>query len=480
MKKKSLSLILAVVAFVCLLGVYFILQNRESANTPEPEPTETPSEYFYLTDRTKDELVSFTLEGQNETLNFSQREDESNAKVWYIEEYSDALLSTYTVNNLATSAYTLSTDTKLMDEPASLTEYGLDPPRATLTSKFSDGTESAVHVGNLAPTGDYYYAMTENDPALYLLYKYTGDRLFYQLKDVLDLTLPAINTEALTYTYIHEEGKPEIEIDFSGTEEEKQKDIESFGAVVLTMFKPYAGREIYASNLVEFILKGIDSISASELVEYSTEDFSQYGLDNPKLDIWLKDTANELHILVGDDTGNGTNYCKLADQDMVFTVKSDTFKNFYNINVNGFIERFVALVNIVNVTSVEIRSEEANYDIHLTHTKDEEDYDIIIPEIDGQEVQELAFKTFYSSMIGLAYDTEIPIYTPDGDPDVTITYYLNNGQEPVVTQYYGYNSNFFAVKKADYDIQFVVSRQNMDLMFKNMVKLLAGELDREY
>lgn len=483
MKKNTVSLLLAIVVLGCLLGVYFYLQNNESSNPPEAEPTAEAEQYFYLVERSKDELVSFSLTGPNGTFNFLQKlNEEDGSSSWYIEEYSDAAFAAYAISGLATSAYTLSTDTKLMDEkPENLGDYGLENPRVTLTSKFSDGSESNVYVGNIVPTGDYYYAMRDDDPALYLIYKYTGDRFFYGLEDFLDLSLTKISTETLTYAYIHEKDKPEILLDYMGTEEEKNNELTNYGAIVLTMFKPYEGREVYVTNLSEFILKGIDEIFVSELIEYEAEDFNQYGLDDPGLEILLKDAAGgELHIYVGDDTGNGTNYCRLADSNMVFTVTGDTFKNFYDVNVFSFTERFVALVNIVNVSDIEIRSEEASFDISLTHTKDEEDYDVIIPVVDGQEVQELAFKTYYQSLIGLSYDTEIPVFTPDGEPDITITYYLNDGQEPVVAKYYRYNSNFYAVKKGDFDIQFVVSKQSMDIMLNNKVKLLAGELDREY
>jgi hypothetical protein len=304
--------------------------------------------------------------------------------------------------------------------------------------------------------------------------------------------------------------------------------MEQYGAVTLHMVQPYKGWELYGSNFTTNVLDGMNGISIGDMIDIQPDDYAKYGLDDPSLIVWLKDLTAEIHLEIGNDADesdvvNGEDgktyaYVKFFDRPYVYLMDKSYLTTLYNINPFGFTMRFVALQNIDDVDSFTIKSASKSYEAVLNHeviyvtatptptftptptpdpdapeTSDEapalEDPNtspaptpmpekLIHPTVSGQEVQEDAFRTFYQAVIGLSYDTSIDTFTPTGLPDITISYHLNNGEPDVVTEYYKYNNDFYAVRKDGGVIQFVVGKQYVDAMLKSAEDLLAGELDK--
>ncbi|MDR2650665.1 MAG: DUF4340 domain-containing protein [Clostridiales bacterium] len=465
--------------------------NSPSSAPPASSPTPTPN-------------ISFTVSG-----------------------FEDAVIDKTVVDNMARMAYSLDAAEKVADngDPKA---FRLDPPDGEINIKYTDGTEKTVYVGMQSPAKDYYYIMVKGDPAVYMVYSTTGERAFYGMDKILSKALTAVTADTLQYVYVKQKDKDAIEFAYDGEPEELAAAIEQYGAVTLYMVQPYKGWELYNSNFKTYVLDGMDGINIGGLVEARPEDYAAYGLDDPSLTVWLKDAAAEIHLEIGDDADradvtdadeNKTYvYVKFYDRPSVYVMDKSYLTTLYDINPFGFTMRFVSLHNIDDVVSFTIKSVSRNYDAVLNHeliyvtatpaptftptpTPDpdvpapsdtapaSEDANtspaptptpekLIHPRVNGQEVQDKAFRTFYQAVIGLSYDTGIDTFTPTGLPEITISYKLNNGEPDVVTRYYKYNNDFYAVRKDDDPIQFVVGKQYVDAMFKSAEDLLAGKLDK--
>lgn len=476
-----------------LCGAYFWINHSNTQKelaAAESEPQASESESLALIQKEETDLESITYQANGNEIVLLPITEKSTSEAltdritWVIEDYDDVSLNSNKMSDMARIMFSMTAAKVLMDKGENLSEYGLQPPLTTVVGKYKDGSSTILNIGVKTPAKDYYYATIEGDPAIYLLYTSVGDRANYGFNDVIDKTLPEINSDFLQYAYIHSTGNPEIEFDFKGSEAEKNADLETYGVIALTMMKPYEGREMYLSNFQTSFMEPLGTLSLGDLVDASPSDLAPYGLDDPEGILRLKDNENELHLLFGDKADDDNVYVKYADRPSVFLMRQSALQTIQKVDVFKFINRFVALTFIDNCDKIEITGQGTTYVALLNHetippeTEEDEEDTIIKPTINGQEVQEKAFKTYYQSLIGISYDTEIETYVPDTDPVVTITYTMNNGEPPAVARYYEYNKDFYAVQEYDYDIHFVVSKQTVDLMYRSMADLMEGKLNR--
>jgi hypothetical protein len=516
-----------------LTGAYFFLGKTESS---EAEATEAPSKSVTLLKKDAWEVESVTFDMGEEKLTLlpvvlpthtpvptaapdpeataapTPAQDNSPTPKptptpeieWRIENHETAPINTTTVNDMARLGFSLTAAEKIADS-GDVKEFGLDQPRGRITALYTDGSSEIINVGVQTPAKDYYYAMREGDPAIYMIYTTTGERIFKNLGDLLDTTIPALTADTLEYVLIKQKGKDPIEFDYLGTEEEKTADIEQFGAFVINMVQPFKGWELYATNFQTNVIDKLTGMTIDNLEDANPTDYARYGLDDPELEFWIKDSAGEIHLLVGSEKESGVVYVKYPDYPYVFSMKKSGLAALYDVNIFGFTQRFIALQNIDNIESGTVKSVAANYEFEINHklvpvtatptptpdpavtpTPAAENPEPlptpapkkeIHPTFNGQSVQDEAFRNFYQILIGLSYDSAISDFTKSGDPVVTINYVLNTGDPDVTVKFHEYNNDFYAVEKDEEPIRFVIGKQYVNNMFQSAIDLLAGKLD---
>ena len=489
MRKQLKTVIIAVVLFGLLLGAYFFAQYVNRANEPEEAAEPEPTENLRLLERPKEDLLSVTFSSDFEEMVFLPKIDERYNRVeWYIEGYEDLSLETSTMDSMVTPVYYFSPIEKLDPTDDNLAEFGIDKPSVTVTGKYKDGSEEIVYIGKIAPSGDYYYAKLDGTPGVYLLYSITGDRFFNTANDLVKKDIPGVYIDSLLYAYFYQKDTYELEVGYTGSDDEMKKDLESYGMVSLSILKPYPGRDLYYSNLSTNLLEHLESLSFKEVADTFPEDLSVYGLDDPEIIIHLIDSEEDVyHMMIGADTEDGEySYAMLADRPVVYTISKSMLEPFYDVNILKMVDKFVALVNIVNCDEIFIDSKDRgrshhialNHEIVKAETEDDRDEEFIYPEIDGKFYEEQPFKIYYQTLIGLMYDVEIFDYEIPGEPLFTVRYVMNDGKPDVWTRYYEYNNDFYAVKRDDNPVQFVVNKRSVVTMFDTLDKLFRGELKK--
>jgi len=489
MKKQFKTAVYAVVLLGALIAAYYVARMINTAAVPEDGPPAAEDIVnLRLLERTKEDLVSVTIRsGDNEMVFLPEIDERYNRVEWYMEGFTNLSMDKSTMDSMVTPIYYFSPIEMLDPTDDNLAEYGLDVPAASVTGLYNDGSYERVSVGKLTPNGEYYYAKLEGTPGVYLLYSITGDRFFNTAYDLIKKDVPGVYLDSLVYVYFMQKDVYELELGYTGSDDEMQKELESYGMVTLNMLKPYPGRDLYYGNLTTNLLDFVEPLAFTKVVAAFPEDLSVYGLDDPVFEIRLIDgDEDEYNLIVGSDADESYAYAMLPGREVVYTISKSLLEPMLDINILRMVDKFVALINIKNCEEIRITSTEhgrehvitINHDVIKAEDEDGSDEEIILPEIDGQLVEELPFKTYYQSLIGLAYDVEIYDFELTEEPVFVVRYILNDGKPDVLTRYYPYNNDFYAVRKDENPAQFVVNKRSVNIMFDTLDRLLRGEIIR--
>jgi len=471
-KKRVLTTL--VVVLLLLSGLLVYRRHRPEPAGPS-DSEDKPAPELTLNQSEEGELVKIVLSSAGEKLVLKYGEDG-----WQVEPAPLVSVDTYKLSSIVESFRSFQADRILLDTVEDLAEFGLATPRATAVLSFRDGTEKTFYLGDETPTGNGYYLMKEGDPRLYVVaYRY-GGQFTATPTDLRERSLPEINTENLTLFLLKRSGAPAIEIKPVGPE--GSPDGVTLGRWVMT--KPY--RRAYTVNDEKFsaLLSKITSLRIDEFVHDRPADLGPYGLESPRAEVRIADGGNSLHLLFG-ATVDGKTYFKYADQPMVFAV-NNVDRGFLTVKPDELIFRYACMVDIKKVDRIVVEGAGQTYDLRITREEapagEEEGAagaggeETAGPElvetffVNGREVPEDAFRTFYQTLIGLSGEGEVQ-HQPAGTAEVRTSFYLNEGEEqPVIVSYVPYNQDFYAIVR-DGLAEFAISRDQVARMLKELAAL---------
>ncbi|WP_058484874.1 DUF4340 domain-containing protein [Defluviitalea phaphyphila] len=467
--KKSKNLILSLIFLAILIGIYLYINNKPQV--ADNNDNNEDSENIELSDINKDDIIKMILTSEEEII-FEKKDDE-----WEIvgEEIN---IDQDKVESIA-SSFALIYATRIVEEnPVDLSKYGLNSSEKVIAKAvLKDGSEKEFYLGNKTPDGKSYYCMQENDNKVYLIPTIRGDKFNFKINDIREKSLVKIDTSKLKYLLIKEEGKPTIEI-VSNEEDTKGKE---YGIGLWIMKQPYINEHTINTENFNKVLDGLGTISIKDFVVDNPSDLSEYGLENPRMEIKMQDEENTLHILIGDNKDEDTVYFKNIDENIIYTMDSSTLESF-EINPFDIISKFVYIPNIDTVSNIYIEANEKTYSMSLTRTikeaekEEDEDETITTYKVNNKEVKEEDFKKYYQELIGITYDAEIDknirINLKEIEPEVKTIFTLTNG-EKVSIEYIPYNEELYAPLR-DGNIEFVVSKKKVDNMLETLEKLISS------
>ena len=241
------------------------------------------------------------------------------------------------------------------------------------------------------------------------------------------------------------------------------------------------------------VTSAIGALSYGDFVDYNCTDDAKYGFDDPYAVITAKyteeeeieedtDTADEdtseatdtdaadedasgetsteeeqepetvtvdkeLVIYIGDET-DGSRYVKVNDSSQVYTMTEDSLADILDSTVEDFYNLTVSYLSVNDLDTLEAESDEGTHEIQvIRETSEDEDGEETTTysyELDGQELDETDFSSFYNKLINMAGQERLTeTYKPEEDTDYTFTLIDTDGQETLV-KYYEYDANFYA------------------------------------
>ena len=217
-----------------------------------------------------------------------------------------------------------------------------------------------------------------------------------------------------------------------------------------------------------------------------------------------------LTIYVGDETGDDR-YVKVDDSKEVYTITKDSLTDILDSTMSDFYNLSVSYVSVNDLDSLEIQSAEGDHTINVvtetvkaededttddtdsdttdesstetsdesstdtdssdeSSSDDEEETTTTTYKLDGEDLDESTFTTFYNKLINMtAQERLTEEYTPEGDPAYTFIFKDKDGKETTV-KYYEYDTNFYAAVVEDK--VYLVNKMNvkdLDEAYQKMV-----------
>ena len=427
-KKQGRNLILGTVLLVALIAVYFGLdyqQKKEAASDVENEVLNLP---VTVTD---EEFAKVTIKTTENVLTFS-REEKDGERVWTYEEDPKFPLNSTLVNTKMQSL----TDpgiTRILENPESISEYGLDDPSITITVEKTDGTSYKLLIGDKNATNNDYYLMVEGHDEIYTFDGSLVGALNIEPYDVATgEDLPTIEATSITNVKIEQE---------SGTYE-FVSDKET--GLAWTMIAPDGMESAVDSTAIDNLKTEIAGIGFDTFVDYKGEDLAQYGLDEPQAVITIEavetevveieaetredesgseteteaepeteiiTTGTKIVLLVGDTTENGSYYVKSKDSPQVHLIGGSELETVLNIQRVDYVETYITDVPFTDVKSITVTYEGETREI----VKEEE---VIVVETEKASEGESEAETEAEP------ETEIDYHYMAGDTEYSSDYFI--------------------------------------------------------
>ena len=454
MKKKTVKLVSAVVVLGVLCaayeGVNFYVTSQEEKETEENDTS------VDLVSLEADDItaVSFTAD-QNE-VEFDKKDDS-----WTEKSDANFPVNQDTVDSAVKGVASLTADQEISDVE-DMSQYDLDNPQNTITLTTADG-DTSLQIGMESSNNQYYVKKEDDDKNVYLVSSSSIEPFMGTLYDFAESgTFPSVTSATITDVKVDKENSYELTQDADNL-----------------FWNVSDGKTTEKADTTKAgtVTSAIGSLAYDKFVDYNCTDDSKYGFDDPYAVITVKYTEDEqetqtvektLTIYVGDETGDDR-YVKVDDSKEVYTITKDSLTDILDSTMSDFYNLSVSYVSVNDLDSLEVQSADGDHTINVvtetvkaededttdtdssdeSSSDDEEETTTTTYKLDGEDLDESTFTTFYNKLINMtAQERLTEEYTPEGDPAYTFIFKDTDGKETTV-KYYEYDTNFYAAVVED-------------------------------
>ena len=488
MKKKTVKLVSAVVVLGVACGAYVGVNSYVSSQ--EAKEAEEEDKSVDLVKLKADDVTAVSFKADDADVEFDKKND-----TWTEKSDADFPVNQDTVDNAVKGVASLTADQEISDVE-DLSQYDLDDPQNTITLTTADG-DTTLQVGMESSNNQYYVKKADDDKNVYLVSSTSLESFMGGLYDFAESgTFPSVTSATITDVKVDKEEGYELTQDADNLfwNVSDGKDTEKADTTK-------------AGNMTS----AIGSLAYDKFVDYNCTDDAKYGFDDPYAVVTVKYTEEEavesdeeessedeqetrtvektLTIYVGNETGDDR-YVKVDDSKEVYTITKDSLTDILDSTISDFYSLTVNYVSVNDLDSLEIKSDDGDHTVDVvretakaedeeesdtdTDTSDEENTDessaetsdessadvdssdettsdttTTSYELDGEELDESAFTTFYNKLINMtAQERLTEEYTPDGEAAYTFLFKDTDGNE-TTAEYYEYDTNFYAAVVGD-------------------------------
>ena len=488
MKKKTVKLVSAVVVLGVLCaayeGVNFYVTSQEEKETEENDTS------VDLVSLEADDITAVSFTADQNKVEFDKKDDS-----WTEKSDANFPVNQDTVDSAVKGVASLTADQEISDVE-DMSQYDLDNPQNTITLTTADG-DTSLQIGMESSNNQYYVKKEDDDKNVYLVSSSSIEPFMGTLYDFAESgTFPSVTSATITDVKVDKENSYELTQDADNL-----------------FWNVSDGKTTEKADTTKAgtVTSAIGSLAYDKFVDYNCTDDSKYGFDDPYAVITVKYTEDEqetqtvektLTIYVGDETGDDR-YVKVDDSKEVYTITKDSLTDILDSTMSDFYNLTVSYVSSNDLDSLEVQSADGDHTINIvtetvkaededttdesstetsdesstdtdssdeSSSDDEEETTTTTYKLDGEDLDESTFTTFYNKLINMtAQERLTEEYTPEGNPTYTFIFKDTDGKETTV-KYYEYDTNFYAAVVEDK--VYLVNKMNvkdLDEAYQKMV-----------
>ncbi len=462
MKNKTVKMILAVAVLTVCCGAYAGVKTYVSHQEQKESEAESEENTSVFT-ASADDIKSLDFMVDDTETTFEKKDDS-----WVKKDDTDFPVNQSTLDSVASSVTSVESD-RVLEDVDNLAEYGLDSPaniiKIVTKSEGEDGddTTTTLYVGDEnSSTSQYYVRKDDDEKTVYLVDSSCVEPFTKTLYDYAQMEdFPAISsTDTIT----------KISVDGDNSYELKKDADTSVWSVSAN------GEEDKAdSATVSSLVSSFGSMAYNSMADYKCEDKSKYGLDKPYSTITVDyqekvetsddnaetsdsetpDSAEttemvdkQLAILVGNEADDSNRYVMVNDSNEVYTMSEETLSALTDKTEEDFWDMTVSYVSVNSLASLKVNYQGTDYKVNASREtstdEDGNDTETVTYKLDGADLDETTFTTFYNKLINMAAQKRLTEkYDPDGDAELTVTFTEEDG-DTLEVSYYSYDTNYYA------------------------------------
>ena len=516
MKSKTVKMVSAAAVLAVLCGAYAGVKSYVSSQ--EEKKAEEADQSVSVVEMNADDIVSVAFRSEDDGEVTLEKEDDS----WVKKGETEFPLSQDSVSSAVSGIAALTADQKL-EETADLSEYDLEEPENEITVLTDGGEETTVQVGMMNSSSQYYVKKAGDDETVYLVSSSSLDPFMGSVYDLAEAeTFPSVTSSTITQVKVDKENGYELKQnsetlgwDISDGKDTEKADTTQAGTVTsaigsltydefvdynCTDEAEYGFDDPYAVITADYTVEeetevDTDDTEVSEEDDTSTEESAENesgdedaientadadsSEDSEETEIVTKD--EELIIYVGDET-DGSRYVKVNDSNQVYTISEDSLADILDKTIADFYDLTVSYLTVNNLETMDIEAEDGSHEVQVVReiTEDEDGEEITTSsyKLDGKEIEETAFTTFYNKVINMTGQQRLTEeYDPEGDPAYTFTLTDTDGEE-ILVKYYEYDASFYAAVVEDR--VYLVNKmdvRDMDEAYQEMITVEKAETE---
>ena len=493
MKNKTVKMILAVAVLAVCCGAYAGVKTYVSHQEQKESEAESEENTSVFT-ASADDIKSLDFMVDDTETTFEKKDDS-----WVKKDDTDFPVNQSTLDSAASSVTSVESD-RVLEDVDDLAEYGLDSPANTIKivtkSEDEDGddTTATLYVGDEnSSTSQYYVRKDDDEKTVYLVDSSCVEPFTKTLYDYAQMEdFPAISsTDTIT----------KISVDGDSSYELKKDADTSVWSVSAN------GEEDKAdSATVSSLVSSFGSMAYNSMADYKCEDKSKYGLDKPYSTITVDyqeeaetsddnaetsdsetpDSAEttemvdkQLTILVGNEADDSNRYVMVNDSNEVYTMSEETLSALTDKTEEDFWDMTVSYVSVNSLASLKVNYQGTDYKVNASREtstdEDGNDTETVTYKLDGADLNETTFTTFYNKLINMAAQKRLTEkYDPDGDAELTVTFTEEDG-DTLEVSYYSYDTNYYAAV-VDNKV-YLVNKMNIKELFTAFESVAGVEKD---
>ena len=492
MKNKTVKMVLAVAVLAVCCGAYAGVKTYVSHQEQKESEAESEENTSVFT-ASADDIKSLDFMVDDTETTFEKKDDS-----WVKKDDTDFPVNQSTLDSAASSVTSVESD-RVLEDVDDLAEYGLDSPANTIKivtkSEDEDGddTTTTLYVGDENSSTSQYYVRKDDEKTVYLVDSSCVEPFTKTLYDYAQMEdFPAISsTDTIT----------KISVDGDNSYELKKDADTSVWSVSAN------GEEDKAdSATVSSLVSSFGSMAYNSMADYKCEDKSKYGLDKPYSTITVDyqeeaetsddnaetsdsetpDSAEttemvdkQLTILVGNEADDSNRYVMVNDSNEVYTMSEETLSALTDKTEEDFWDMTVSYVSVNSLASLKVNYQGTDYKVNASREtstdEDGNDTETVTYKLDGADLDETTFTTFYNKLINMAAQKRLTEkYDPDGDAELTVTFTEEDG-DTLEVSYYSYDTNYYAAV-VDNKV-YLVNKMNVKELFTAFESVAGVEKD---